>query len=401
MDFSLEQLFEQWTHVFEELGTIPSYKDQVKSTSYAPNSRFEIENFDFTHFPSGGSLSSGKDSLEGLNYYEYGFNEDGLPCFCAFAHLYNQIFWEGFYTYNERLVRYVEFCLNTGVPSAFLQLEFLKGRKVAYKQLRIAAGASWKTLLNLSKEKAIDKIRSDESSIISNITFYHYDATGKIIKETNIGMAPGMGEFNSHGEYSYDKDQNLDSIRTYNGNGRNWLSYCRMPENLLPDELVEDLANALASLIVDTLTNKEQKDALALIELSYHYADSYFPIILPHYAGEIESNIENNASPFFSGFDRAIYLDIKTVEKLYAQLEQVMSESDNMDLGRKMLQKAAGILTNTKLLGRLDTVSDFACYAIDWSIEGHGNEDFERILRECEVNEDILISWTQKGILPI
>jgi hypothetical protein len=65
-----------------------------------------------------------------------------------------------------------------------------------------------------------------------------------------------------------------------------------------------------------------------------------------------------------------------------------------------MLRKAAHLLTKNKLFGKVKVSDDFAVYAIDWSLEGHSDEDFEEILKECGVEADVIEHWKQTGMLP-
>jgi hypothetical protein len=87
-------------------------------------------------------------------------------------------------------------------------------------------------------------------------------------------------------------------------------------------------------------------------------------------------------------------------EKLFAQLEQMMEERDDSNLGRIMLRKAAYLLTRDALFGKVKVSDDFAAYAIDWSIEGHSDARFEEILGECGVQVGVIEIWKQRGMLP-
>lgn len=400
MESTLEQLFDHWQNSFDELNTISDYKAQVKTTLYADGYRYNLEKFDWGNFPSNGPMKTDKESFGVIGFHEYGLNEKGLPCYVAFNHEYNKVFWEGFYTYNDKLVRYVEFCLNTGVPSALIRIEFENGRKASFQRITINGGGDGYSLSEMSKEKIIQKIKNDEFSIISTVTTYEYDPTGKIKRASSIHVSPGLGKFTSYDEYNYDKNQTLETIRRFFGQGTNRLTYCRIPENTTTDSVVESLATAMAKLIAETLASKNIPEQIAILELSYHYADRYLPLLTCQSVDEVKQKLANKEFAFSPGFSNMIQVEIKPVEKLYAQLEQMMDESYDMDLGRKMLRETASILTRNKLFGNANASQDFAAYAIDWSIEGHSNEDIEEILRECGADDGMIGIWKQKGFLP-
>jgi hypothetical protein len=60
MESLLEQIFERWTQVFDELNDISYYKGLAKTTLYADGSRYNMEKFDRNYFPSDGSLTKDK-----------------------------------------------------------------------------------------------------------------------------------------------------------------------------------------------------------------------------------------------------------------------------------------------------------------------------------------------------
>jgi hypothetical protein len=155
----------------------------------------------------------------------------------------------------------------------------------------------------------------------------------------------------------------------------------------------------MAALIVETIASQKPTKPIALLELSYHYADNYIPILVCQTALDVAEKLSKKEPVFLSGYRDYLEVDIDPVENLFAQLELMMDDQSNMDLGRRMLRKTAFILTKTKLSGKLNVMADFAAFAVDWSIEGHSNAHFEEILKECGVEENVLEKWKQEGIL--
>ena len=101
----MESLLEQWQRAFDELNTISYYKAQVKTTLYSDGLRYDLEKFDWNYFPSDGPLTENEGAVNGGGLYEYGFNVQGFPCYVAFRHDCNQVFWEGYYVCSDTLVK--------------------------------------------------------------------------------------------------------------------------------------------------------------------------------------------------------------------------------------------------------------------------------------------------------
>jgi len=401
MEKLLEQLLHRWEQAFGDLETLPGYKAQVKTSQYSDGSRYNLAKFDWDSFPSDGPMTKKKDDIVPMALHEYGFTDQGRPCYVAFKHDYNQIIWEGFYTYSNTLVEYVEFCLNTGVPSALMRMEFQENKKVSFQSIVINGRGSGYSLSQMPKEELINKIRNDGFSLISTVTRYDYSSTGRIEKATSIHITPGIGKFTSYDEYTYDENQNLDTIRTFFEQGTNRLTYSRLPEGIDPESLVESLARAMAISISETLVDQNLEQPIALLELSYHYADNYDPLLVWQTVQEVAEKLANNEFDFIPDYyGAAVQVEMLPFEKLFAQLQQIMEERDDSNLGRVMLRKAAYLLTRDALFGKVKVSDDFAAYAIDWSIEGHSNAHFEEILGECGVQVDVIEIWKQRGMLP-
>jgi hypothetical protein len=400
MENLLEQLIERWEQAFDELEALPYHKALVKTTQYADGWRYRLEKFELDHFPGNGSMVKDKDSIDGGMLYEYGFNAEGLPCYVTFRHDYNQVTWEGFYTYSESHVEYIEFCLNTGVPSVLTRVTYREGRKVFFQHLAINGGGSGYAYSEMNKKEIVNAIKNDGFSLISTVKRYEYGHTDRIEKAFNMHTTPGIGKFTSYDEYTYDENQNLDTIRTFFEQGTSRLTYCRIPEMMTPESLTESLAEAMARSIADILAKQDLIQPIALLELSYHYADVYIPLLVWKSAREVEEQSAREAFDFINKYHDAVQVEILPFEQLFAQLEQMMDERGNTGMGSTMLRKAAYLLTRNKLFGKVKVSDDFAAYAIDWSIEGHSHADLEEILLECGLGEDVIETWKQKGMLP-
>ncbi|SIO14386.1 hypothetical protein [Chitinophaga niabensis] len=399
MEKQLEQFLQRWEQAFNELQTLSLYKNQVKTTQYSDGLRYNLKKFDGETFPSDGLMTKNKHDLDTNSLYEYGFNAEGLPCYVKYHHNYNHATWEGFYNYCDDFVEYVEFYVHTGVPSSIVRIEFRDKRKISLQNLVINGRGGSAASPQMSREEIISSIRNDESAFILTATRYEYGLKDRIEKASNIHIIPGMGKFTSYDEYGYDQNETLDTIRRFFEQGHNQLIYCKLSENMTSETLVESLSEALARSIAETLTRQVKELPVALLELSYHYGDNYIPYLVCQSAQEVATKLANGNSVFIGDYQDALDLEIESLEKLYAQLEQMMEDMGTGELGRKMLIKAARHLTRSKLFGKLQVTEDFAAYAIDWTIDGYGDGEFEKILLECGVEPTIIKLWKHTGML--
>jgi len=392
MDTLIDQLIIRWEQAFDDIKNLPAFKAAVKTTKYAEGARYNLEKFDQHSFPSDGALSQEKQN------HEYGFNDQGLPCYVAFRHEHNKLYWEGYYNYTNNLAEYLEFNINTGTPSAITRVTFENGRKTATQRLVVNGRGTSYAHLKDSRAALIQKIKEDANALFLTATSFEYDPEGKIIRSASTHVTPGIGKYTSHDEYTY-IDHQLDKIRTFDAEGNNRLTFSRNSDNLSPEALIEKLAMSLAQEIVNTLQHSELELPLAFLELGYHYADNYLPLLGVQSQQQVAQRLKNQELVFITDNYLDAIIDITAFEDLFAQLEQMMEEQDDMDLGRTTLRRAAAILTENRLFGKIPTTGDFAAYAIDWSIEGHSNEHLVQILLECGVKEDTIAIWKENNFL--
>jgi len=392
MDNLIDQLIIRWEQAFDDIQNLPVYKAQVKNTQYANGARYNLEKFDLHSFLSDGSLSPDHDN------HEYGFNDQCLPCYVAFSHAHNKTYWEGYYKYTDNLAEYIEFNINTGTPSAITSVIFENGRKTATQRLVVNGRGTIYAHLKSDRTALINKIKEDANALFLTATRFEYNKEGKIIRSASTHITPGIGEYTSHDEYTY-IDNQLDKIRTFDAEGNSRLTYSRNSENLFPEALIEKLAQSMAASITHTLQHYEMALPLAILELGFHYADNYLPLLGIQSQQEVEQRRLKGEFVFITDNYIDTLIDITPFEDLFAQMEQLMEEQDDMNIGVKVLRKTAAILTETRLFGKIETTGDFAAFAIDWSIEGHSTEDLTAIFLECGVTPDTITKWKQNNLL--
>jgi hypothetical protein len=364
MEVLLEQLLERWEQAFDELETFSANKELVKGVQYPDGLPYDLTEIDENFFPEWEPMAN-----------------------------------EGRFTYQDTFVEFVKFNLDTRVPSVLKRMEFQDGKKISFQSI-VINGSGAPAFSQMSKEEIINQIRNDGYSMISTVTRYEYGQTGRIEKSFSIHIAPGLGKYTSYDVYTYGEDQVLDAIRTFFEQGTNRITYSRIPEDMTPETLVDTFSAALAESIAKALEDQPPAQPIALLELSYHYADVYIPSLVCQSAQKVAERIANKDFPFIpDDYYSALKIETKPLEHFFAQLDQMMKEDANAELGRKTLRKAASILTRNKLFGKLEVTEDFAAYALDWSVEGYDDANFEEILVECGVEQHVISKWRKSGML--
>jgi len=162
---------------------------------------------------------------------------------------------------------------------------------------------------------------------------------------------------------------------------------------------IDELSEKLAILITDHLEAVSIVEPLVIVDLFYHYADWYLPLVSYITIGGLEKSL---ASP--GGF--AIYeqkvgpiqLDHRPLDEQMDQLMELeWSQQGLPDMGRRMIRKTAAILNQTRLWGRVITHDLFGAYAADGTIEGHSLEEWEEILTACGITKEQQAAWKHLG----
>jgi len=397
----LQQLIERWEKAFDEINLLPEYYDSAKVFKYAAGRCFELKDYPNEDFQPERSLTDTADNKT-IPYYQYGLRSDGLPCYTSYPSKGTASKWEGYYIYNDQQVEYIEFNTQTKMPSCIERILFLNGRKTSFQRVFISTRASAPAWVGLSKEEAISRLKNDKYSIEASIEDYEYEGS-KIVKADCHGMAPGQGEYKYYKTYLYDEKGELDEIRDFYSDGSSRLSYVRTEENYSLQDMSDRLAALIAGAVVDALIKNKVEIPVAIVELSYTYVYTYLPVVIARSESVKQDVIANCGENIWEGlfldFDELLHLKTDTFERLFEQFIQIMEKTDNYESGRAMLRKSATLLTKSKLLGKVSVADEFVAYAIDKSVEGHSNEAFKKILKECGLEENIIEAWNKRGWL--
>ena len=398
----LGQIIERWKKAFDEIESITKYRGSTQTVKYAEQPCFELEKYTKTDFPQGKPFSGIPDN-DAHPYYKYGFNRDGLPCYTSFPNNGNTTSWEGYYTYSDDLVEYVEFNIETRIPSCIDRIVFAGQRKVSFQQILINTRASAPAYIGLSKEDAIARIQESEGHMIQAlIQNYEYDGD-RIIGADCVGMSPGAGKYEYKQLYSYNETGDLEEITNLYPNGVRQLSYVQIKEGQNAQTISNQLSLCLAESVITTLIKNKVESPVAIVELGYRYVANYLPVVVSRSESFKKEVIGKGGAGIwenlFLGFDDLLYFDTDNYEKLFVQFIQIIEETGDHEMGQTMLRNTAALLTKNKLFGRIAVSDEFFVYAIDHSIEGHDKEDLKHILNECGLEEEVIEAWDKRGWL--
>ncbi|MBW8687469.1 hypothetical protein [Chitinophaga rhizophila] len=400
-----ENLLSRWKKAFTEFELLQQYKNNVTSEKYIPGFRYDLDDYgtpSFLHpedkvFPVANVRELG-------DYHFYGLSADGLPCYTSYGQPLNNVFWQGYYTYGKEWVEYIEYNTDTKIPSGIKRIQFNEqGEKIVYQSLTVNGRGISEDYLDMTAEEKICSILSYEHSLFCTIEQYERE-DGRIVGGQCLAITPGAGEYCYDHIYSYDEKGVLDEIRKVFDSGESELTYVQPAKNLDVYALINVVAEQMAVAVVDTLITQDVEKPLSLLELSYHYADSYTPALSPRSVAFTRriSRLHPDEDIFDLIFlatelDHA-YLEIERnqFERPYTQLMKIISREEKWEMGTLMLRKVAHILTTEKLFGRIPVGEEFAAYAVDWGVE---MEDFEDVLRACGVSNPLIDSWKERGWL--
>ena len=392
------ELIAGWAKAFNEIGLLAEYQKSVTVLKYATEQCFKLEDYTPGSFPSRHELLENKPSEIPLFYEEYGLDKNGLPCYCRTIDKEGQPVSAGFYRYTPEAVEFVRYNLSYSVPHVFQRMVFADGRKLAF--LHAVANGGGFSFSGMTREEAIDLAQRDERSVFLYVKQYEYE-DGRIVRDVSHNRAAGIGEYDFKGYYTYDQNGTLLEIRDISRNGHEQLRYCHWDAAEGLTALTSRLATELAEAIVNALSEEKLETPLAILQLSYHYADYYKPTLNPLSVKEKNDIITTRKNEtwqwLFLNDNWLHHIQLKGIEKTFTQFMNQVFTLGAHDAARGMLQKTAALLTASRLQGRIPVDPEFFAYAIDNSIEGHDAEDFKDILLNCGVPDAQYEKWRARG----
>ncbi len=397
MSTLFEELLQGWGRAFAELALLEKYRERAVVIKYAHEDCFRLEDYTPEHFPPGNELLDRIPDEIVLSYEEYGMGPDGLPCYCRTVFKDSNRQFAGFYRYSPTTVEYIQYNLTNRVPFIFHRMVFAGGHKVA--SLRAVANGGGHFFTGMAPEEAVARARSDEHAIFLYTNGYEYEK-GRIVRDLSNNRAAGVEEYHYEGKYVYNGDGQLIEIMDVYSDGMERLRYCHWNESEGLEGLTARLAGEMAESIVNALLAKKVRGPLALLQLSYHFADCYLPVLVPLSVAEKDEIVKAGTATwedFFLNTNGLYDVRLTGMEKTFAQFMQQVKNLEGENRARRMLTRTAFLLTKSRLLGRIPVDQEFFAYAIDGSIEGHDDEEFKDILLECGMGEELYATWKERG----
>jgi hypothetical protein len=384
-----EQLINRWIKAFDEIGEINLVASRTVKIKYAEASRFDLHDYNNGRVKQGGKLFDKKPD-DKSDYHEYGLDQTGFPTVTKFRHSWNKIDWIGYYKREESFVEYIEFCLNTKVPSAINRIIFEKGKKSSFQFLKINGGASYFHVS--TKEEIVKDILNSETFLMFSIQEYEYE-NNLITKAFGLANTPGIGEFTFNDFYNYNGEKELLEIKRYFEKWPVQIEYIK-PSGRSMTVLLKELAELFVKYIINILLRNDTKDRLCFLVLSYHYCDDFWPS-LEIVTEETREQALNDDMDYLL-LNNEIYENItsktespKLLKKDFKEFTQRMEAFDNYNWGRRFLIQISKILTQNKLEGLIPVTDDFVVFPIDWTL----TEDIGEILIKCGAKKSKVKEW--------
>lgn len=390
-----QDLLARWVRAFDEMGQLEQHKSLICSEKYIPGFRYDVRDFGTSRFlhPEGRIFPEAR-AREIKDYHFYGLGADGLPCYTSFGG------WQGFYSYAEDLVEYVEFCTETAIPSCIKRMYFLDGQAIAYQYLLVQGRASSPVYKEMSREAIIEDI---SYSLVSRVEKY-CRTLNRVTAAEGLQSQPGREPAHFKDVYQYDELGRLEEIRTWWDDGSSQLAYVRLGEGLEVGELAERVVSQLAEAVTDTLAGLQVETPIALLEISYRHQSADMPVIIPRsvaFTTDISRRHpdEDIFDLIFLGTDNAqerLPVRYEKFERAFRQLMQIVEREEKWELAEAVFKKTGHTLTTSRLEGKVATGDEFAAYAVDWEFD---MEDFEEILWDCGVDAQLIKAWKGRGWL--
>ena len=270
---SLEQLVEdlraRWRQQFGRVSGVYSAAERGKRVIYARAPLFDLKNFTPSKLPAGGRVLD--EPVPGCDHYIYRLDARGRPVHMSHRHSHNGFDWEGAYRYAPEEVEYVEYCLQTEVPSQYTLVTLRDGHLASFQRMVVNGAGSY--------SRDADQVESDLRNYL--IWVEQYDAIdGRIESGRSYSFGFGSHSQRSTLSYSYGAGGKLERIvRTYEDGSRQTVFAARSKTSM--KELSTRLSHKIAERAMEALREAPLDSPLVTVILSYRRADDYVPLILP------------------------------------------------------------------------------------------------------------------------
>ena len=389
MMLTLEALLDDLWKRWEKHLLHPDLERQPKGsrTVYSQGIRFHMQDWHRPLLAPGGRLLA--TPIKG-NHYEYELDQSGKPLSVVHQGVLNKakISWRGVFRYLPNEIEFVEFCIQTGVPSTYHRVT-LAGQLPASRQfLSIVAGGYNPTWRSMSAEKIREAIRSNPHTHSYRVE--RYESSEERLSWGECLYGPN-GASHWTLSFSYAPDGALQRVTQKWDTGAAAIAYQARTKVSLR-VLSRNVASRIATTVAERLNEVRFASPLVAIELSYKAVENYLPLVIA-YTESDEIDSFPVLDPEKSGHRIELHAD--DLEPELAEFNGRILESEKWTEGAKMLREAARLLTQHQSLG-VPTAEAFVAFAIDWELE---IDNFSRILRACGADAKSIRAWKARGWL--
>jgi len=387
---SLKQdLIDKWLTIYDAFPGPDAPQDKIKEIVYAESSRFPLDKYNPEQFLPAGPVSS--TALPG-GVYAYYLNDAGKPLFLTVKDAGGKDVMRGHYNYSDSLVEYIEFNLQSRLPSCIQYIVYEGNKRVNYQSLTLEGRGVGENFGNTPKAKILTALM--EREMLGEFKLYHY-TDNRIAQADSLQMLPGDEDLISKEHYRYDQAGQLEEIMAEFEDGATSYLYVKKPDNVSLQELSDMVASQMAKDIISAIEETGLKDAIAAVELNYQEVNQYTPYVCVVTEPQ-RASIESAASKGSFYEDWVSYPEKEDVmiygmpfERLLVAFMAEVEALNDYAIATNMIRTVARILNENKLDGKMPVSSSFMAYAVDMEMSG----DFIEILEACGVAPAMVAKW--------
>jgi hypothetical protein len=380
-------LWNRWSkHVVEP--TIPQMARGAR-TVRSRFSRFDLLNWSSPDVVAGGKVyPEQQDATD----YIYILDEAGRPLTMALRNSEKRDIWRGEFRYSTDEIEFVEFNLESKIPSLYERVTFRDGLRTSYQRLAPDGGGMipprWR---NLDRSELPRQFQASRLNYSLSVEAYDV-ADGRIRGGESLIEGSGLSVSRFALDFAYLDDGQLNSVSRRYPDGSSQTLFLR-PSNRTLDELTADLARRIAERVIGEMRRRTFAAPVIGIELFY-VSGNELPFVT--YLTEAD-NLAEFPITDRSVAQRAISVTEEHVGPQIAEFMARIEEEDDLSADTRMVRRAARLI-NLEANPGFPRAKDFVAYAIDWEIAGNGTQ-LVQLLEECGASKAAIDSWKKRGWL--
>jgi hypothetical protein len=383
-------LWNRWSkHVVEP--TIPQMARGAR-TVHSQFSRFNLLNWGSPDVVAGGKVYPAQNSIDPITVeYIYVLDEAGRPLTMALRDSEKRDISQGEFRYSTDEIEFVEFNLESKIPSLYERVTFRDGIRTSYQRLAENIGGMipprWR---NLDRRELARQFQASRLNYYLSVEAYDV-ADGRIRGGESLMEGSGSGSRFAL-DFAYLADGQLNSVSRRYPDGSVQTLFLRRSNRTL-DELTNDLARRIADRVMGEMRRRTFGAPVIGIELSYQSGNE-LPFVT--YLTEAD-NLAEFPITDASVTQREIPVREEHVGPQIAEFMARIEEEDDLSADTRMVRRAARLI-NLEANPGFPRAKDFVAYAIDWEIAGNGTQ-LVQLLEECGASKAAIDSWKKRGWL--